>query len=404
MQLLLATTDAKQPDYLTLPLGEPLAEWTDRTIVELPVGVHRHVVRFLGHDGRLFALKELPPPLAHREWDLLRQLRDEGLPVVEVLGVISERGDGLDDILITQHLQFSLPLRFLFARSGLPGLQESLVDSVAVLLVRLHLSGFWWGDCSLSNILFRRDAGTLSAWLVDAETGERHESLTDGQRTLELDIAQVNILGGLLDLEAGGQLAADLDPTFVADMVRSRYEDLWAELTSEQAIDISERHLIDARLRRLNDLGFDTTEVSIESSKAGSLVHFKPVVVEAGHHQRLLRTLTGIEALENQSRRLMNDLRSYGAWLSGQEGHDLPDAVASYRWLSDVFEPALAAIPEELRDRREAAELFHEILEHRDSLVEARHRAVRVPEAAESYAQFALPFAETEQSVVDDQP
>ncbi|MFV2039480.1 MAG: DUF4032 domain-containing protein [Acidimicrobiales bacterium] len=402
MRLQLVTTDEEQPDYLAYSLDTPLAEWDHADLVEIPVGVHRHVVRFLQRDGRLYALKELPPALAEREWDLLRHLSEEDLPVVEVLGVIADRGADLDDILITRHLEFSLPFRFLFTRAGMPRLQESLIDAVAVLLVRIHLAGFWWGDCSLSNTLFRRDAGALAAWLVDTETGELHDTLSSGQRELDLDIAEMNILGGLLDLEAGGQLSDEVDPATVVATLRARYGQLWAELTTEQAIDVSERHLIDERLKRLNDLGFDTTEISIEAGVDGSMLRFKPVVIEAGHHQRMLRGLTGIAALENQSRRLVDDLRSYGAWLSGQEGRDLPEAVVAYRWLAEVFEPALAAVPAELRDRREPPELFHEILLHRDELVAAQHKNVRVPQAAASYASLALPFVETERALLDD--
>lgn len=401
MRLQLVTTPERQPDWLQYPLETPLAEWDHPDLVRINVGVHRHVVRFVQHDRRVYALKELPADLAEREWDLLRHLGEEGLPVVEVLGVIAERGPGLDDILITRHLEFSLPFRFLFSRSGLPRLQDSLIDAIAVLLARVHLIGFWWGDCSLSNTLFRRDAGALSAWLVDTETSELHDRLSDGQRSLELDIAQVNILGGLMDLQAAGQLSAEVDPTKVVETLRERYEQLWAELTDEQVMDVTERHLIDARLQRLNDLGFDTTEISIKAMTDGSIVRFKPVVVEAGHHQRLLKSLTGIDALENQARRLVNDLRSYGAWISRREERDFPEAVVAYRWLTEVFEPAIAAIPAELRDRREAPELFHEVLMHRDELTQARLRPVRVPEAAASYANVALPFAETERAVIE---
>ncbi len=401
MRIQLITTTDPQPDYLEFPLDTPLKEWDHPDLVEIPVGVHRHVVRFIRRGDRLYALKELPNELADREWRLLRHLGAENLPVVDVLGVVAERGNDLDDILITRHLEFSLPFRFLFTRSGLPQLRTKLIDSVAVLLVRMHLAGFWWGDCSLSNTLFRRDAGSLSAWLVDTETGELHPKLSDGQRALELDIAQVNILGGLMDLEQGGQLSEEIDPTDVVVQLRERYDALWDELTNEQAVDVSERQLIDDRLKRLNDLGFDTTEVMIKPDNDGSLIRFKPVVVEAGHHQRQLERLTGIHALENQARRLMNDLHSYGAWLASQTGQPLPEAVAAYRWLTEVFEPAIAAVPSELRDRREAPELFHEILEHRDSLVEARHAPIRVPEAATSYALRALPFAETERALLE---
>ncbi len=401
MQLLLATREDDQPDYLDLPLDRPLESWDDPRLVEIPIGVHRHVVRFVGHRGRLYALKELPARLAGREWRLLQALRDEGLPVVDVLGVVSERGEGLDDILITRHLEFSLPFRFLFLRSGLPRLHDSLVDAVAALLVRLHLAGFFWGDCSLSNTLFRRDAGALSAWVVDTETGELHPRLTDGQRRHDLDIAELNLLGGLLDCQASGRLPTDIDPVVVATTLRQRYEQLWTELTAEELVDFAQRHLIDERVKRLNRLGFDISQITIHQGEGGSVVRFRPEVVEAGHHQRRLKDLTGLDALENQARRLLNDLRSYGAWLSAQEGRELPEALAAYRWLTHVFEPALAAIPDELRDRREAPELYHEILEHRDALVAARHQPVRVPEAAASYASVALPFAETERSVLD---
>ena len=38
---------------------------------------------------------------------------------------------------------------------------DRLLDALVELLVRLHLAGFFWGDCSLSNTLFRLDAGAF---------------------------------------------------------------------------------------------------------------------------------------------------------------------------------------------------------------------------------------------------
>ncbi|MDK6763610.1 hypothetical protein QP337_29110, partial [Escherichia coli] len=74
--------------------------------------------------------------------------------------------------LITEHLPFSLPYRAIFGQQHRRATIAQLIDGLAVLLVRLHLLGFFWGDVSLSNTLFRRDAGTFAAYLVDAETGE----------------------------------------------------------------------------------------------------------------------------------------------------------------------------------------------------------------------------------------
>ena len=93
--------------------------------------------------------------------------------------------------------------------------------------MRLHLTGFCWGDVSLSNTLFRRDAGAFAAYLVDAETGELHDRLSDGQREHDLDIARVNIAGELMDLEAGGCLDEVAGPGGDLRRIVDRYRQLW---------------------------------------------------------------------------------------------------------------------------------------------------------------------------------
>ena len=87
-------------------------------------------------------------------------------------GRVDEHGEELPAALLTQHLQFSLPYRSLFSHGLTADNLPSLVDAMVVLLVRLHLADFYWGDVSLSNVLFRRSAGGFAAYLVDAETGE----------------------------------------------------------------------------------------------------------------------------------------------------------------------------------------------------------------------------------------
>ena len=131
-----------------------------------------------------------------------------GTPAVEPVAVVTGRtdanGEPLDSALITRHLRFSLPYRAMFERRCGPSTLNRLLDALAVLLVRLHLSGFSWGDCSLSNTLFRRDAGAFAAYLVDAETGRAPSHAREGQREYDIEVARVNISGEMLDLEAGG--------------------------------------------------------------------------------------------------------------------------------------------------------------------------------------------------------
>ena len=353
------------PSFLDLPWNEPLEDWESERFVNLIRGISRHVVRFVDYDGVLYALKELPERPARREWTLLRRLEGQELPVVEAVGIVTDRGDDLDAILITRHLEYSLPYRTLFSGAAIPDLRTHLLNALAELLARLHIRGFFWGDCSLSNALFRRDAGALSAYLVDAETGELHGQLSDGQRAYDLDIAQTNIVGELLDVDAEVGLPPDLDPDETAEDTVKRYEALWHELTREETFGPDERFKLDERLHRLNDLGFDVEEIQLEATPNGYKLRLDPHVVEPGHHRHRLLRLTGLDAQENQARRLLNDLTRYKAWLESTGTAPVSDAAAAGRWLSEVFEPAIAAVPAELRGRRAAAELFHELLEHR---------------------------------------
>jgi hypothetical protein len=265
-----------------------------------------------------------------------------------------------------------------------------LLDALAGLFVRLHLAGFYWGDCSLSNTLFRRDAGALAAYLVDAETGEMHQRLTTGQRTHDLDIASENIAGEMFDLQAGNLLDESFDVLEAVDSLRARYDSLWTELTDDVVVPRGENYRINARVRRLNDLGFDVSELTIKTEPEGLRLHFDAQVVEAGHHQRRLFELTGLRVQENQARDLLGDLARFKAkWESGA-GVPIPDDAAARRWLDEKFYGTLDLVPPELRKKLPDAELFHEINEHRWLLSEQRGSDVGRAAAVASYVRTVL--------------
>ena len=400
-----------QPDFLDLPWQQPLDEWESERIVEVASGIHRHVVRFVNYDGELYALKELPERVAEREYRLLRELAELEIPVVDVVGVVTGRvaavrGEEADAILITRHLPFSLPYRTLFTGHGLPDLRDRLLDALAQLLVRLHLGKFFWGDCSLSNTLFRRDAGALAAYLVDAETGELRTQLSERMRVYDLDVAEENVAGELLDVQVGFGVLPEVDPFETAHELRKRYADLWSELTREEVFGPDERYRIDARLRRLNDLGFDVDEVELltDSVDGHYRLRLQTHVVEPGHHRRRLLEMTGLDVQENQARRLLNDIARYRAELEGQSGKitPLPEPVVAYRWLREVFDPAISMIPSHLRGKLDAPEIFHQLLEHRWFLSEAAGRDVGMREAVKNYVDRVLRYVPDERSLLTE--
>ena len=378
---------------LTLPWEQPLAEWRDERLVEIRQrGISRHVVRFVADSGELYALKSISERLARREYRLLRALTELNVPAVEVVGIVVDRGMDADAILVTRYLDYSTTYRALFSnpRGGQPA--DRLLNALVELLARLHLSGFFWGDCSLSNALFRSDAGALEAYLVDAETSERHDALTDGQRTWDLELAGERVFGELLDLQAGALLPPEVDPFDVIDKLQRRYARLWDELTREEILrPEDQRYRIADRLRRLNELGFDADEVELLSTPEGTRLRVRTKVAESGQQSRQLFRETGIHADENQARRLRNDIASFRGYLEQKNGYAVSETVAAHRWLEDIYDPVVASIPDSLRGRLSPPEIFHEILEHRWYLSEDAGRDVGTTAAAKSYFATVLP-------------
>lgn len=393
---------------LRYPWSSHLSQWPEELFVDVPKGIHRNVVRFITYKGKVYALKELMASVARNEYRLLRELHEMGLPVVDVVGLVTNRDEAVSQstspfqlvgepvemkdraLLVTQYLDRALPYRVIIQNGINADQLNQMLDALAELLVRLHLSGFYWGDCSLSNALFRRDAGLMAAYLVDAETSEMLPKLTDGRRHYDVELAEMNIGGDLMDLEAYCGLPDQQDPVDLANSLVRRYESLWQELTHDDVFEPEDLHMIERRVRRLNELGFDVEEMEITTVDDGQRVRMVPRVVEHWHHRRRLNTLTGLQVQENQARRLLNDIGRYRVYLSQKDNLDVPELVAAYRWLTEVYNPTVQRIPTELKGGLDDAEIFHEILEHRWYMSEDLKRDIGQKEATEAYIKEIL--------------
>lgn len=392
-------------DLVFLPWSTPLEEWPPDHVVALPRGISRHVVRFTRIDDKVFAVKEIGAELAEHEYEMLGKLRKLGVPCVKAAAVVQNRqdedGNPLESVLITKHLPFSLPYRALFSGQLRDDTINRLIDALVLLLVRLHLVGFIWRDCSLSNTLFRRDAGDFAAYLVDAETGELRESVSDGLRWYDIDTATNNIAGELMDLQAGGKLHEHLDPVQIALDLSSRYDGLWALLNKRVSVSRADRHALDSHIRQLNSLGFDIAELQVEGTSTGGEVRVRAKVVDPDHHSRRLMRLTGMDVGENQARRLLNDMDAYRASQTATGQLSARDEqVSAHRWLTEVFEAVVSAVPDDLIGKLEPAEMFHEVLEHRWFLSERSGHDVGMDVVLASYFDDVLRNKPDEQAVL----
>jgi hypothetical protein len=76
------------------------------------------------------------------------------------------------------------------------------------------------------------------------------------------------------------------------------------------------------------------------------------------------------------------------------------ETFVAHDWLTEVFEPAVRAVPRDLRPKLEPAQLYHERLAHRWFLSEAQKRDVPMREAVKSYTKDILPTRPDEESVL----
>ncbi len=380
------------PDFQDLPWQLPLSQWKDLVtrLVEVSQGVARHMVLFVNYRGKIFALKEMPFGVAEKEFELLRHCEGLHLPAVSpTCHLVTETVEGRKSVLITRYLEQSVPYRRIFMHPGLKPYRKYLLDAMAGLIVQLHLGGIFWGDCSLSNTLFRRDAGALRAYLVDAETAEFHERrLSPTLRFHDLQIMEDNVNGELVDLKAEGLLPVEETSVPLSDTgtyIRLRYRDLWEEISREVILQPGETYRIQERIKALNDLGFSVRDVLLEQTRQGEQLRLRAVVTDRNFHHDQLQSLTGLEAEEMQARKMMNEIQEQKATLSRENNRSTPLSVAAFHWLEHTYLPATERLAKLVSGEMSLAELYCQVLEHKWYLSEKAGRDIGHQTAMDDY-------------------
>ena len=394
------------PDFLDLPWEEPLAEWRAERIVEVARGIHRHVVRFVDYDGRVYALKELPERIAPPRVRAPALARGGvGRPSSSRRRRRSGGPTGWTAVLITRYLDFSLPYRSLFGTRGdRPTCSTSLLDGLALLLARLHLVGFFWGDCSLSNTLFRRDAGALvgvPGRRRDRRAARRRSPTASASTTSRSPRRTWS--GELLDV-AGARSASC--PT---TSTRRGGADGCAAVRRRCGASSRARRRSPptSGSRSRSGCGGSTSSASTSRRSSSGRAGGQPAAARPDASSSRATTARGCsrspacDAQENQARRhAQRPRRATAPSSSGARDATCPESVAAYRWRAEVFEPASRPCRASCGASAPAAEVFHEILQHRWFLSEQRGRDVGMKEAVRSYVEDVLRHVPDERTVL----
>lgn len=350
------------PDFLDLPWTEPLETWDNPRLVDLPRGISRHVVRFVAYRQGIYAVKQLPERAALRDYEALRTLEDRDAPAVTAVGLVTGRDpDPTAEpaaALITRYLDYSFSFRELLQGPGFGVHRVQLLDAFASLLVELHLAGCFWGDCSLSNTLYRWDADSLETRMVDAETATLFEVLTDGRREEDLEIMTENVAGGMGDIAAERGVPLDEADLALGLDIAGRYRGLWDELSAVWVVDTNDQYKIAERVARINDLGFNVDDLTVSSTQGKLVINVR--VGGRSFHTNRLKELTGLEAAERQAAQILDDLYYYTA----KYATDTPATIAAIRWRVDAFEPVMERL-RSLSGVADAVQAYCDLLHHR---------------------------------------
>ena len=355
------------PGLIELDWARSIADWTTAHLVDLPRGISRHTVRFVAFEQGTYAIKELPLKAAQRDYETLRRLGDVNGPAVRPVGFVvrplEDPNGEQGACLITRYIDYSFSYRELLSGGSFGPRREQLLDAFAMLLTELHLLGCFWGDCSLSNVLYRFDAGAIDTRLVDGETASIYDTLSDARRQHDIDIMVENVAGEMADIAAEQGVSIDDADLHMGEDIAARYHAFWRELRAEQRIERHEQYRITERVDRLHELGFEVDEIQLIPHADGEHIHLKTRVADRNYHTNRLRDLTGIQAAENQARQLLSDLHYYEMAHSGS----LPAnrALAAVRWRVEAFEPMLARLAQRIAPSDDPLQAYCDLLHHR---------------------------------------
>ena len=211
-------------------------------------------------------------------------------------------------------------------------------------------------------------------------------------------------------------------------LLAAGYPDIFAICRVFRDGEAGRRHQPEFTMIEWYRLGFSLAEIVadtvavIAAALGDRAPRFEPVVIdyrEAFHRvlgidpmeapAERLASLTGLQAGDNQARRMLQDIKSFHAdqQAAGDGDRPVPFNVSAVRWLDQVFEPTMARVPPHLFERLEPAELFHHLLDHRYYMGERLGRPVRLAEALDDYIEQLAAAPEerlllTEPSAVGD--
>jgi len=266
--------------------------------------------------------------------------------------------------------------------------RDALLDALAGLLVELHLQGFFLGDCSLSNSLYRWDAYSIDAIMIDGETSRIYPMLSTGQRREDLEIMIVNLAGEMADIAAEHGVSLDDADMDLGDEIAARYRRLWKELTTSLVVTAGDHYRIRQRINRLHELRFAVEDIDLIPIDDGMNVKIRVKVGGRQYHSERLREIGGIDISENQARVILSDLAYHESKFGGTSATG--KNIAAMKWRSAVFEPLILEIAD-LLPETDPYQAYCDYLGFRLAMATERSEDIPNAEAFAAWIELGFP-------------
>jgi hypothetical protein len=385
-------TRENHPDFIDLDWAIPISDWTTDRLVDMPTGIHRHAIVFVAYRDGIYAIKELPTKFAKHEFDVLRAMegrsRHTAVPVGHVERTWLDRHEEWSGAVITKYVNHAFTYRSLITGGGFGTRRDALLDALAGLLVELHLQGFFWGDCSLSNSLYRWDAYSIDAIMIDGETSRIYPMLSTGQRREDLEIMIVNLAGEMADIAAEHGVSLDDADMDLGDEIAARYLRLWKELTTSLVVTAGDHYRIRQRIHKLHELGFAVEDIDLIPIDDGMNVKIRVKVGGRQYHSERLREIGGIDISENQARVILSDLAYHESKFGGTSATG--KNIAAMKWRSAVFEPLILEIAD-LLPESDPYQAYCDYLGFRLAMATERSEDIPNAEAFTAWIELGFP-------------
>ena len=361
------------------PWTKEIETWEGYRFVERRKGESRHTLFFLRTDKGDVVIKRTSSESAEKEYYTYNKLISMGIPTIMPIGFAKKHKDGVEEgYLLTLYEKGSLPESHLMRLLKSEQYRDLVWNSIIALLVVMHLKGIFWGDPSLDNILVKFYKTKVEALLVDTETVQLYDYISEEKEKEDLERMFESLFAYSFVNDEFDERLFEKRKQYI----EKRYNKLKKILNDELNIEKEDYFKL---VKRVDDLFLLGYTVKPEGFSPKLKVMFKPVTPRKGWFVQMLEDMLGVSFTPEQSKKIFKEILQYRYRMSKSRKTEMKLGDAARDWYQHRFLPARRVFKQYFPDEN-PVKIYLEILTHKWFLSEKAGKGVGIVEAAKDYS------------------